>query len=226
MKRTNIAGILIILTMPVMGWHILPSDQSASFQHERKLRRSESFWGLHFDRHVQPGDKNLGATLTGKMLDSLIVMARPDFIQVDCKGHPGICSYPTMVGQQAGSYDKDPLSLIRKITDEHNVALYMHYSGVQDINYVMLHPDEARLGPDGKPDGKNTSLWGPYVDKLLIPQMKELIEKYHVDGVWIDGECWSTLPDYQPAALNEFAKQTGIKEVPSSTGQSVLWFRN
>lgn len=207
-----IIPVILILT----GCKIQP-DQPEVFQHDRKLRRSESYWGLHFDRHVQPGDKNLGATLTEEMVDSIINMGRPDFIQVDCKGHPGICSYPTLVGQQAVSYEKDPLALIRKVTDSHNVALFMHYSGAQDQNYVKLHPEEARLGPDGKPDGKNTSLWGPYVDKLLIPQIKELIKEYNVDGIWIDGECWSVYPDYQPAALEDFKKNTGIKKIPQTS---------
>ena len=176
--------------------------------------RSESFWGLHFDRHSEKNDDHLGATLTGEMIDSMLRIARPDYIQVDSKGHPGISSYPTEVGQQAQSYDKDPLALIRKVTNDHNVALYVHYSGVRDVNYVELHPDEARFGSDGKSDGQNTSLWGPYVDKLLIPQLKELALKYKVDGAWVDGESWAVLPDYQPAALEEFKRKTGITEIP------------
>ncbi|OFX28932.1 MAG: hypothetical protein A2W90_14330 [Bacteroidetes bacterium GWF2_42_66] len=209
-------AIFLMLAISLLNLGFIPSNQPETFKHDRKLRRSESYWGLHFDRHVEVGDKNLGATLTEEMVDSIINLARPDFIQVDCKGHPGICSYPTEVGKQAVSYDKDPLALIRKVTDAHNVPLFMHYSGVQDKNYATLNPEEARFGPDGKPDGKNTSLWGPYVDKLLIPQIKELIEKYHVDGIWTDGECWSTHPDYQPAALKEFTAKAGVTVIPRS----------
>jgi hypothetical protein len=183
-----------------------------------KLRRADSFWGLHFDRHAVLTDSHLGKTLTEAMLDSLLKKARPDFIQVDCKGHAGVSSYPTRVGQQAASYDKDPLALIRKVTDAHHVALYVHYSGVQDHQYVKLHPSQARFTAEGKSDEKNASLWGRYVDDLLIPQMKELIDKYHIDGAWIDGECWSVEPDYQPSALNEFKKRTGIAEIPRPNG--------
>lgn len=204
----------IIPAILILTGCVVQPDEREAFHHERKLKRCDSYWGLHFDRHVEPTDKNLGATLTTTMVDSLINLSRPDYIQVDCKGHPGICSYPTLVGQQAASYEKDPLDLIRKVTDAHNVALYMHYSGVQDQNYVRLYPKEARLGPNGKPDGINTSLWGPYVDKLLIQQIKELIERYHVDGVWIDGDCWSAKPDYQPSALEDFKKYTGINNIP------------
>lgn len=185
-------------------------------QSPQKLRRADSFWGLHFDRHSVLTDTHLGKTLTEGMIDTLLEKARPDFIQVDCKGHAGVSSYPTLVGQQTAGYDKDPLALIRKVTEAHHVALYVHYSGVQDHNYVRLHPGEARFTPEGKSDQKNASLWGPYVDKLLIPQMKELIDKYHIDGAWIDGECWSVQPDYQPAALEAFTQHTGITKIPRS----------
>jgi len=183
-------------------------------QNSHKLRRSDSYWGLHFDHHSELNESHLGKTLTEGMVDSLLKDARPDYIQVDCKGHPGVSSYPTLVGQQAASYDKDPLALIRKVTEAHNVALFVHYSGVIDNNYVRLHPEEGRYTREGKGDSVHTSLWGNYVDKLLIPQIKELIDKYHVDGAWVDGECWSLEPDYQPAAKAEYLKQPGVTYFP------------
>ncbi len=181
-----------------------------SAQNKTKLTRAESFWGLHFDRHLGLTDSHIGATLTEGMVDSLLNMARPDYIQIDCKGHPGVSSYPTSVGQQAASYDKDPLALIRKVTDAHHVGLYVHYSGVKDLNYVRLHPEQARVQQNGKPDPENTSLWGDYANKLLIPQLKEIALKYHVDGAWVDGEAWAVEPDFGPQALAEFQKETGI----------------
>jgi hypothetical protein len=189
---------------------------SLSAQNDHKLLRSESFWGIHFDRHSERTDDHIGASLTEEMVDSMLRLARPDYIQVDCKGHPGVSSYPTNVGQRAAGYDKDPLKLIRKVTEKRNVALYMHYSGAIDANYVRLHPEEARLDRDGKPDLRTTSFWGNYSDKLLIPQLKELALTYKVDGAWIDGECWALYPDYQPAGLAEFIKVTGVKKIPSS----------
>ncbi len=187
----------------------------AQYNH-KKLTRAESFWGLHFDKHAEINDAHLGATLTEAMVDSMLRLARPDFIEVDCKGHPGISSYPTEVGQQAASYDKDPLALFRKVTEEHQVALYVHYSGVWDFNYAKNHPEDARIKPDGTPDDHNISFWGNYPDKLLIPQLKEIALKYKVDGAWIDGECWAVEPDYRPEALKEFTRETGITKIPRS----------
>lgn len=216
MKKIIVHRLLSLLILIIALFTCGFDAMGQTFKHDRKLRRSETFWGLHFDKHVDPGDINLGATLTEEMVDSIINMARPDFMQVDCKGHPGISSYPTKVGRAADGFSKDPLLIIRKVTEAHNVPLFMHYSGVQDKSYAMLNPSESRFGPDGKSDAKNTSLWGPYVDKMLIPQMKELIEKYHVDGVWTDGECWSVHPDYHPSALKDFTATTGIKTIPLS----------
>jgi len=189
---------------------------SVNAQNDHKLLRSESFWGLHFDRHSILTDDHIGASLTEEMVDSMLRLARPDYIQVDSKGHPGISSYPTKVGQQAKSYDKDPLALIRKVTEKRNVALFVHYSGAIDANYVRLHPEQARFSQDGKPDLQLTSFWGNYSGKLLIPQLKELALKYKVDGAWIDGESWAIYPDYQPLALAEFTRATGVNTIPKS----------
>ena len=189
---------------------------SLNAQNDHKLLRSNSFWGLHFDRHLQLNDDHIGASLTEEMVDSMLRLARPDYIQVDSKGHPGVFSYPTNIGQQAAGYDKDPLALIKKVTDKRNVALFVHYSGAIDENYVRLHPDQARFGPDGKPDKQLTSFWGNYSEKLLIPQLKEFALKYKVDGAWIDGESWAIYPDYQTAALAEFKKETGVDTPPTT----------
>lgn len=204
----------------VINKNRINSDRFTSdFQFRKaKVSRTASFWGLHFDHHLNSNSSHVGAALTEGMVDSLLLFGRPDYIQVDCKGHPGISSYPTLVGKQALSFDKDPLALIRKITDKHQISLYVHYSGVWDGNYALHHPDQARLQSDGTPDPEKTSFWGNYSDQLLIPQLKELALKYKIDGAWIDGEAWAVQPDYHPAALAEFKKTTAIDSIPRNPG--------
>lgn len=177
------------------------------------LRRSESFFGLHFDFHASLRDTLIGKTLTDKMIDSLLKKVKPDFIQVDCKGHPGVTSYPTKVGHKPKHFEKDILKLFREVTRRNGVALYVHYSGVWDDEAAKNHPQWARVGADGKADPQKISFWGAYSDSLLIPQLKE-ISDYGVDGVWVDGDCWATNPDYSPKAIEEFRNTTGIQEIP------------
>jgi hypothetical protein len=181
------------------------------------LRRADSFFGLHFDFHAGLGDTLIGKSLTEGMVDSLLTLVKPDFIQIDCKGHPGVSSYPTKVGHSAGRFQKDPLQLFRKVTQKHGVALYVHYSGVWDNEAVKHHPHWARRDANGKPDPQKVSFWSAYSDSLLIPQLKE-ISDYGVDGVWIDGDSWAVELDYRPDALAEFRKATGVTTVPTKEG--------
>jgi len=178
-----------------------------------KLKRADSFFGVHFDLHASEDITDAGKTLTAEMIDTFLLKVRPDFIQIDCKGHPGISSYPTKVGFHVKGFIKDPLKLFRERTEANNVALYMHFSGVWDGKVVEEHPDWAIVKANGERSNQKTSFFSPYLDTYMIPQLKELSD-YKVDGAWIDGECWAVEPDYSEASLTRFTKETGITDIP------------
>jgi hypothetical protein len=180
----------------------------------RRLRRADSFLGIHFDFHADDDSVNIGGRTTRAMIASVIDQVHPDYIQVDCKGHRGLSSYPTRVGNPAPSFVGDQLRLWREVTAERGVSLYLHYSGISDAEAVRRHPDWAVLNADGSRDDHITSPFGPYADRLLIPQLEELIDVYGVDGVWIDGECWAVKHDYSPVVVDRFRATTGITDVP------------
>lgn len=179
------------------------------------LRRADSFFGLHFDFHANLQDSLIGQSLTEAMIDSLLQAVKPDFIQVDCKGHPGVTSYPThsLYGTAAPNIYQDPLAIFRKVTATHGVALYVHYSGVWDDAALRKRPDWSVIESSGERSIQKTSVHGAYVDSLLIPQLKEIAD-YGIDGVWVDGDCWATVPDYSPEALKLFRQETGFQNVP------------
>ena len=179
-----------------------------------RLARAESFLGFHFDFHAGPDSTGIGKRTTPEMIERIIREAHPDYLQCDCKGHPGISSYPTRVGNPAPGIVGDPLRVWRDVTAAHGVALYMHYSGVWDHEALRQHPSWARIDEKGHRDPNNTSVFGPYADRLLIPQLVELAEEYGVDGVWVDGECWATAQDYGKRVLQAFREATGIETVP------------
>lgn len=188
-----------------------------------RLKRADSFLGIHFDFHAGMDCTNVGTRTTPAMIENIINLVHPDYLQIDCKGHPGLSSYPTKVGNQAPGFVGDPLRVWREVTARYGVALYMHYSGVWDSKAVKDHPDWAAIGVDGKPSTKATSFFGPYAEKLLIPQLRELAGDYGVDGAWVDGECWASVPDYSDAALKAFRDTTGITDVPRKPGEP-HWF--
>ncbi len=182
----------------------------------QKLKRSDCFFGIHFDLHASEDITDAGKTLTYAMIDTFLTSVKPDFIQIDCKGHPGISSYPTKVGYHVKGFEKDPLKLWREVTDKNHVALFMHFSGIYDIKVVQQHPDWAVIQANGERNKQNVSFFSPYLDTYMIPQLKELSSDYKVDGAWIDGECWALQPDYGKASLDRFTKETGITDIPHS----------
>ena len=60
--------------------------------------RRESFFGIHCDFHAKPSKcDTIGATLREEDIREICRTLKPDFIQIDCKGHPGWASYPTKI---------------------------------------------------------------------------------------------------------------------------------
>jgi hypothetical protein len=188
-----------------------------------RLKRADSFLGAHFDFHAGPDCTEIGKNTTREMIEDVLAKVRPDYLQIDCKGHRGLCSYPTKVGHPAPGFVGDPLRLWRQVTAERAVALYMHYSGVWDSEAILRHPTWAVINADGNTNKNATSRFGPYADELLIPQLRELAGVYGVDGVWVDGDCWASVPDYSDAALRAFRAATGLAAVPRKAGEP-RWF--
>lgn len=179
-----------------------------------RCKRADAFLGIHFDFHAGPDCKEVGSRTTDEMVQAIIDKVRPDYIQIDCKGHPGYCSYPTKIGNPVPGFVGDPLRVWRETTRRNGVSLFMHYSGVWDSRAVALHPDWAARNADGTPSENATSVFGPYADELLIPQLRELAGEYGVDGAWVDGECWATVADYGDEAVRRFCQATGAKAAP------------
>jgi hypothetical protein len=216
MKKIHILLLFLLLLTSCMESQMSNKDST-------RLRRDQSFLGIHFDFHAGADCNEIGKNTTPEMIQAIIDMVKPDYIQTDCKGHGGYSSYPTNIGNRAPGYVGDPLKIWRDVTSRNNVALYLHYSGVWDTRAIELNPEFAVTLADGSLDKEKTSVFGKYVDQLLVPQLKELAGEYGVDGVWVDGECWATIPDYSEKAINLFRETTGINTIPKSSSDP-NWF--
>lgn len=180
-------------------------------------KRADSFFGIHFDFHALP-NQTIGSDFRPEVVAELLDRVRPDFVQCDTKGHPGISSYPTKIGTRADCIKADVLKMWRELTKERDIALYGHHSGLYDYSAAKLHPDWAIKDEEGNVSECYMSVFGPYADELLIPQLKELAFDYELDGAWVDGECWSTFVDYSEHAVKAYRQETG-KEPPKSSDE-------
>ncbi|HEY7117010.1 MAG TPA: alpha-amylase family protein, partial [Tepidisphaeraceae bacterium] len=192
----------------------------------------DAFFGIHYDLHAGADDTVLGKELSVEHLVERLERVKPDWIQCDCKGHPGYTSWPTKVGSTSPGVVQDGLRMHREATRRLGIPLGMHYSGVWDTRALELHPEWARVDADGIADGPNrpqtgasvpgradmTCRLGPYDRELMIPQMLELIDEYDVDGFWVDGENWASKPCWCERCTAEFTRRTGIAAIPRGSG--------
>jgi len=185
-------------------------DDTAQNWHE------DVFFGIHYDLHANAADTELGRELTAEHLRKRLEQIRPDWIQCDCKGHPGYTSWPTSVGSTSPGMVRDALRIHRDVTRELGIRLGMHYSGVIDTRAIELHPEWGVVNADGERSGRSTCRLSGYRDELMIPQMLELVDTYGVDGFWVDGENWGSQPCYCDACRAAFAQRTGIEDVPTA----------
>jgi hypothetical protein len=188
-----------------------------------RLRRADSFLGIHFDFHAGEDCKEIGRNVTPQMIQTVLDLVKPDYVQCDCKGHAGVSSYPTRVGPPAPGFVRDQLRIWRDVTSRAGVGLYLHYSGVWDSDWVRRSPEHAvvrgQVKDRGRAHDRIASFFGPYVDTLLIPQLIEIRDGYGVDGMWVDGECWAVEPDYCEAAIAAFRARTGTRDIPRAPGE-------
>lgn len=180
------------------------------------IKRKDSYFGIHLDLHPNEGDFNYGADINAENLGRLFDVAKPDYVTYDCKGHPGYCGYESSIGVTVPNIRQDSLAVVRAATKARNIPLAIHYSGVQDWIQVRNNPQWGAQTPEGKTDGVTTSTFGEYVNEVLIPQLKEVVDKYDLNGVWLDGECWGAQIDYSPMAKKAWFEATGIKNPPMS----------
>lgn len=180
------------------------------------IERKDGFFGIHFDLHPNLSDTALGRDVTEENVREFLRRVQPDFVQYDCVGVPGYSGYPTKVGWPAPGIVKDSLATWRKVTREEGVALLIHYCVLWNETAIQHHPDWAVVNAKGESDKQVLSIFSPFADELLIPQLKEAATLYDLDGAWMDADCWMSQFDYSPAALAEWKRQTGLDTAPAS----------
>ena len=201
--------------------------------HIRPWYGNRTYVGLHYDLHAHADDTTLGTQADPEQLVPMLELMGPDWVQTDCKGHAGYTSWFSTVPEASvpANLTADALEQWRRATEQLGLPLHCHYSGLWDSAAGARHAAWAVKDPDGKPagapfgqsSGKRTNdvmcPRGPYLERLLIPQMKELVDRYRVDGFWVDGEIWAARPCYCRRCIKAWNAETGRSTAPRSPDQ-------
>jgi hypothetical protein len=185
---------------------------------------SNVFFGLHFDLHPGEHDTELGAETTYRHIRAELEKVGLDWVQYDCKGHPGYTGYPTHAGVPSPGIVNDALKIWAKVAHDLGISIIVHYSGTWDQVQWKLHPEWSRRHADGTLVGgagwnpHALAADSPYDEQIIIPQLKEVIDWYGINGAWVDGECWAAAPDWSEWTTKLYSEQTGITDIPKQPG--------
>lgn len=187
------------------------------------------YFGLHYDLHANEKDTELGTRCGEQELAPMLQRMAPDFVQTDCKGHPGYTSWFSKVANASvpPGLTHDALMQWRQATRKLGLPLHCHYSGIWDKAAGAKHPEWCVVTADGTvagapfgqnagaPTGEKMCPRSAYLDELMIPQLIELMDRYEVDGFWIDGDLWAVEPCYCPRCHAAWTAQTGLANPPA-----------
>ena len=221
MQNKNFTGWIMIaviaqLMMPCAGH----AGDTMTPPHRGNWYGDHVYFGYHYDLHANETDRDLGANLSVDGLLEAFRIMEPDMIQTDTKGHNGSTSWysTTPEATVATGIIRDGLKIWSTAAHEYGVPVQSHYSGLFDMAAGKKHPEwcvvQERRGSD-KLDRAKMCPRSPYVDELLIPQVKEMIDRYDMDGFWIDGEIWAVQPCYCERCCTAFEDSYGISDPPT-----------
>ncbi|MBO4344847.1 MAG: alpha-L-fucosidase [Victivallales bacterium] len=190
---------------------------------KRNFLDERSCFGYHADIHLWPEEMDAGAHALPDELEESLRIVTPDWVQVDSKGHPGVTSYFSKVPDATvGNLKHDAVAAWREATDRLGLPLICHYSGYIDLAATLKHPEWRAVIPKDNwwrtQEESFRSHWmcprSAYWDRLMIPQLLELVNDYHVDGFWTDGDIWAFHGCWCPVCRAEFTRRTGIEDIP------------
>lgn len=139
------------------------------------------------------------------------------YLCIYAKGHSGYTTWPSSLRTQHNRLAQDMPRFFREVTRETNIRLVLYYSGMLDGIAGLRNPDwrmhniegdEIRMFDDFKVFMAYSNCpHSGYFDEWVAVQLRELIEGYDPDGIWVDGD-WGG-PCYCPRCQAKFREETG-----------------
>ncbi len=175
--------------------------------------------GWHFDLHtpdgvpvnLRPDAEGIAAALAEAGAEELITFA---------KCHYGHAYYPTRVGTRHPRMRGDPFGSILRACRARGIRVLAYVSFGIDGEAGERHPGWRKVRSDGTRDPRgwyvNVCPFTGYMDRLMLPQIREIAEAYRPDGLWFDTMS-ALAPCFCRSCRAAFQRETGHR-IPVAPG--------
>lgn len=176
---------------------------------------------VHVDFHMPEFPKEAIKHFDAKTFVSNFVEANVNVIGIFTKCHFGNAFYPTEVGHKHGGLVGDFFGEVLEEAHKHEIKVIAYYSLGTDAYAVQQNPDWYQIDVNGNVRGAAGTVWelpcinSPYREELVIPQIREITEKYDMDGYLFDIPYLSGHNCFCPYCKKKFNEEYNLELTPS-----------
>lgn len=152
----------------------------------------ENIRQIHIDFHMPEFPREAISRFNAEEAIAHIVRAKANVIGVFTKCHFGNAFYDNTVGHKHSGLQGDYFGEMLAEAKKHQIKVIAYYSLGTDAHAVSHNPDWYQIDEKGQVRGSAGTVWelpclnSPYREELVIPQVKEITEKYAMDGYLFD----------------------------------------
>ena len=192
----------------------------------------DAFCKLHFDMHTPSHIADIASGFDPDEFARRLRIASPDAICFFAKSARGWAHYPTRIGAAHPHLKRDLLGEAIEACHKAGIKLIAYYCiEVIPPPIAEAHPEYLARGANGEPvktggEGFISCVNTPVQEELILPQLKEILENYDVDGIFFDG-----FPAMHRICFCEGCRRSFGKEIPNGPDhpnwrEYVAWQRN
>jgi hypothetical protein len=168
-----------------------------------------SFYLLHEDHHTSDRYE-VGRDASLEETSRLVGLSQPDVIQIHAKGNPGWTTYPTEIGHTPPKLARDVLGVWRDVARRDGYHFSVYYNIGRDGVIMKRRPEWNRSRADGGEWDRAICYHSGVAEGYLWPMVREIIERYHPDGFWFDGSCFTVRVCYCDQCRDRFRREHGL----------------
>ena len=174
---------------------------------------------LHLDYHIP--ELSIPAFGRFDMAHYLEQLRRSDAeaVTLFAKDHFGNSFYPTRAGHRHRDLPCDLLGTAAAELRKAGKRVLAYYSLCWEKRAADLHPEWRQLDAENRPFGAEGP-WGtvcvnsPYMEELVLPQLREIVGWYPVHGIFIDIAMMNPQGCFCPHCRERFRAETGRELTP------------
>lgn len=185
-----------------------------------KVWLADSMMNLLVDYYPEAQARPYGSGVTRENILPVLRELELGYICIYAKGHSGYTTWPSSLKTQHNRLAYDQMKFFREVTKETGTCVVFYFSGLLDGIAALRHPtwntrtlddtDQTTLTEFSHFLARTNCPHSEFFDEWVAVQLRELINGYHPDGFWVDGD-WSP-PCYCSRCRTRFRDELGWTE--------------